>query len=91
MSASSSDTDDIYDRDEASEQTSLQARFGLSIGFYPLNKNDYLEIVKMYLQKYNISMIDGWEKMAESYAIDRGGRSGRLAKQFAAYLYLTIQ
>ena len=91
VSVSSSDTGDIYDRDEASEQTSLQARFGLSIGFYSLNKNDYLEIVKMYLQKYNISMIDGWEKMAESYAIDRGGRSGRLAKQFAAYLYLTIQ
>ena len=44
----------------------------------------------MYLKKYNISMIDGWEKMAESYAIDRGGRSGRLAKQFAAYLYLTM-
>ena len=84
VSASALDTGDIYDRDEA-----LQARFGLSIGFYPLNKNDYLEIVKMYLKKYNISMIEGWEKMAESYAIDRGGRSGRLAKQFAAYLYLT--
>lgn len=91
VSASSSDTNDIYDRDEANEQTSLQARFGLSIGFYPLNKNDYLEIVKMYLKKYNISMIEGWEKMAESYAIDRGGRSGRLAKQFAAYLYLTVK
>lgn len=89
VSASSQDTGDIYDRDEASEQTSLQARFGLSIGFYPLNKNDYLNIVKMYLNKYNIDIVDGWEKMAESYAIDRGGRSGRLAKQFAAYLYLT--
>ena len=91
VSASSSDTNDIYDRDEANEQTSLQARFGLSIRFYRLNKNDYLEIVKMYLKKYNISMIEGWEKMAESYAIDRGGRSGRLAKQFAAYLYLTVK
>lgn len=91
VSVSSLDTGDIYDRDEASEQTSLQARFGLSIGFYPLNKNDYLEIVKMYLMKYNIQLLDDWEKMAESYAIDRGGRSGRLAKQFAAYLYLTMQ
>lgn len=91
VSASSADTGDIYDRDEANEQTSLQARFGLSIGFYPLNKDDYLKIVEMYLKKYKIRMIEGWEKMAESYAIDRGGRSGRLAKQFAAYLYLTIQ
>ena len=48
-------------------------------------------LITEVLKKYNISMIEGWEKMAESYAIDRGGRSGRLAKQFAAYLYLTIQ
>ena len=53
-----------------------------------LRKDDYLDIVKMYLQKYNIEMTADWEKQAESYAIDRGGRSGRLAKQFAAYLYI---
>ncbi len=82
------DTGDIYNRDEVNEQTSLQARFGLSIGFYPLKKEEYLSIVKMYLEKYKISIPNEWEKMAESYAIDRGGRSGRLAKQFAAYLYI---
>ncbi len=82
------DTSDIYDRDEANEQTSLQARFGLSIWFYPLKKEDYLNIVKMYMQKYNIELKEGWEKQAESYAVDRGGRNGRLAKQFAAYLYI---
>lgn len=87
VSTHAQDTGDIYDRDEANEQTSLQARFGLSVGFYPLNKNDYLDVVKMYLVKYNVN-IDNWEKMAESYAIDRGGRNGRLAKQFASYLYL---
>lgn len=88
VSGSSQDISDIYDKDEANEQTSLQARFGLSIGFYSLKKEDYLNIAKMYLKKYNINMPDDWEKQAESYAIDRGGRSGRLAKQFAAYLYL---
>ena len=88
ISGSSQDISDIYDKDEANEQTSLQARFGLSIGFYTLRKEDYLNIAKMYLKKYNINMPDDWEKQAESYAIDRGGRSGRLAKQFAAYLYL---
>lgn len=88
VSGSTQEVSDIYDRDEANEQTSLQARFGLSIGFYSLRKDDYLDIVKMYLQKYNIEMTADWEKQAESYAIDRGGRSGRLAKQFAAYLYI---
>ena len=88
VSGSAQDISDIYDKDEANEQTSLQARFGLSIGFYSLKKEDYLNIAKMYLKKYNINIPDDWEKQAESYAIDRGGRSGRLAKQFAAYLYL---
>lgn len=83
------DTADIYDRDEANEQTSLQARFGLSIGFYPPDKNDYLDMVKMYLDKYGIKAPEDWARLAENYAIERGGRSGRLAKQFAAYLYLT--
>lgn len=89
VSGKSSQTGDIYDRDEANEQTSLQARFGLSIGFFPLNKDDYLKTVKMYLDKYGVDKTDDWEKQAEAYAIDRGGRSGRLAKQFAAYLYIT--
>lgn len=88
VSGSSQDTNDIYDRDEANEQTSLQARFGLSIGFFSLKKEDYLNVVKMYLEKYNIELTADWEKQAETYAIDRGGRSGRLAKQFASYLYL---
>lgn len=91
VSGKSSNTGDIYDRDEANEQTSLQARFGLSIGFFPLNKEEYLNVVEMYLDKYKIKKHIGWEKEAEAYAIDRGGRSGRLAKQFASYIYLTTK
>lgn len=90
VSNKASDTGDIYDRDEAGELTSLQARFGLSIGFYPLKKDDYLDIVEMYLKKYGIDYkCSDWRRLAENYAIDRGGRSGRLAKQFSAYFYLT--
>lgn len=84
------DSGDIYDRDEANELTSLQARFGLSIGFYALGKDDYLKIVEKYLIKYKIAYKSkDWKRLAENYAIDRGGRNGRLAKQFAAYFYLT--
>ncbi len=80
-----SDTSDIYDRDEINEKTSLHTRFGISIGFYNLNKENYLNICKMYLNKYNVFCYKDWQKDAESYAIDRGGRSGRLAKQFATF------
>ncbi|MBQ3033172.1 MAG: DUF815 domain-containing protein [Deferribacterales bacterium] len=83
------DTEDIYNRDEINEKTSLHTRFGLSIGFYPLSKDDYLKICNMYFDKYSITPPLGWEKDAEAFAIDRGGRSGRLAKQFAAYIAIT--
>lgn len=83
------DTKDIYDRDEVNEKTSLYNRFGLSIGFYDLSNDDYLNICKMYLDKYNVKYSQNWQKEASSYAIDRGGRSGRIAKQFAIYCVIS--
>ncbi len=79
------DTSDIYDRDEVNEKTSLYTRFGLSIGFYSISREYYLHICKMYLDKFNVKVFENWQKDAETYAIDRGGRSGRIAKQFATY------
>lgn len=79
------DTSDIYDRDEVNEKTSLYTRFGLSIGFYSISREYYLHICKMYLDKFNVKVYENWQKDAETYAIDRGGRSGRIAKQFATY------
>ena len=80
-----SDTADLYNRDEQNETTSLFARFGLPVGFYPTNKELYLEIVKYYLGTENIAAFDGWETAAENFAIDHGGRSGRTAQQFVIY------
>jgi predicted AAA+ superfamily ATPase len=79
------DTGDLYDRDDENEKTSLFARFGLTIGFYPIIKKDYLKIVENYLNIFEIPLYEGWERDAEVYAMDRGGRSGRIAKQFAIY------
>lgn len=76
---------DLYDRDEANEKSSLFARFGVAIGFYPIIKKDYLRIVENYMKKYHIDKYAGWEREAENYAMDRGGRSGRIAKQFAVH------
>lgn len=79
------DTDDIYNRDDINESTSLYSRFGLSIGFYPMNINDYLNIVRNYLLQYGLHLYEGWDRDAENFAISRGGRNGRVAKQFAIY------
>lgn len=79
------DSGDLYDRDDANERTSLFARFGLAIGFYPIIKKDYLKIVENYFNIFDIAFYEGWEIEAESYAMDRGGRSGRIAKQFAVF------
>jgi len=79
------DSADLYDRDDENEKSSLFARFGLAIGFYPILKKDYLKIVESYLNKFEIPLYEGWDMEAENYAMDRGGRSGRIAKQFAIH------
>lgn len=83
-------TEDIYNRDEINEQMSLFGRFGLIIGFRPLSKEQFLNIVSHYIKKYSVDIDSTWENEAESYAISRGGRSGRIAKQFAVYKMLMI-
>ncbi len=84
-----SQTDSIYAPDEINEQMSLYGRFGLVLGFYSLSKNGYLNIVKHYMAKYGIDIYNKLETDAEVYAMSRGGRSGRIAKQFAVYKLIT--
>ncbi|MGA1847212.1 DUF815 domain-containing protein [Deferribacter abyssi] len=79
------DSNTPYSRDEINEAMSLYARFGLVIGFYPINKKIYLDICKHYMKKYSIPFIENWEKDAENFAISRGKRTARVAKQFAIY------
>ncbi|MGE4496286.1 MAG: DUF815 domain-containing protein [Deferribacterales bacterium] len=81
------DTNDIYDRDEENERTSLKSRFAINIGFYPMRREAYLHIAEHYLKKFGLN-IEDWQRLAENYAMDRGGRSGRIAKQFAVQMLL---
>ncbi len=78
-------TDDLYSHDDINEQLSLFGRFGLILGFYPLSRASYLKIAKYYADKYKFRIDFDFEKEAEGYAIERGGRSGRIAKQFVIY------
>lgn len=82
------DTNDIYDRDEENERISLKVRFAINIGFYPMRKASYLRVAGHYLAKYGLEETKDWERLAENYAMERGGRSGRIAKQFAIQMVL---
>ncbi|MCL4321983.1 MAG: DUF815 domain-containing protein [Deltaproteobacteria bacterium] len=82
--------DFIHPEEEVEEGLSLSDRFGLTYGLYSFDREVYLKIVEMYLKKYDIkiSSIDMGQirKDAINFAIIKGSRSGRTAKQFAISL-----
>jgi predicted AAA+ superfamily ATPase len=65
------------------EKLALADRFGLVLGFYPCDQTLYLEIVGHWLAKAGIALDDEAREMALRFALERGGRSGRVARQFA--------
>lgn len=70
--------------DTTEEKISLSERFGLWLSFYPFNQEEYLAIVRYWLQQLGIAHF-GDEARAEAlrWAQARGSRSGRSAWQFA--------
>ncbi len=76
--------DEIHENETIQEQVSLSERFGLQVYFQKPDKEKYLEIVMGLASRYGIEADE--EKLrrnAEAYASLRGGRSPRVAKQFA--------
>ena len=79
--------DDIHINDTIQETLSLSDRFGLSISFLKPNKDQYLEIVfALAREKKLMAGIDELTEKAERFAIERGGRSPRCARQFISAL-----
>lgn len=75
--------DDVHRNDTVQELMSLSERFGLLITFVKPSKECYLEIVKNIAVQNGIDWND--EKLyndAERFALLKGGRSARTAKQF---------
>uniref|UniRef100_UPI00374D7446 DUF815 domain-containing protein n=1 Tax=Phenylobacterium sp. TaxID=1871053 RepID=UPI00374D7446 len=56
-------------------------RFGLWIGFPPMDQPTYLAAVKGYAKRYGLKT-DNLERRALQWAQLRGARSGRVAWQF---------
>ncbi len=75
---------DIHPSESIEEKISLSERFGLWLSFYPFDQDQYLEIVRYWLSFYGIQkMTDSVRLEALRWALARGGRSGRIAWQFA--------
>ena len=79
--------DDMHRNDSMQESLSLSDRFGMSVNFSKPDKEQYLEIVMSLAKECHIEM--GIEELcaeAEKWAIQRGGRSPRAAKQFISFI-----
>lgn len=74
--------DDIHRNDTVQELMSLSERFGLCITFVKPSKECYLDIMKNIAAQHDIEVTEQICMEAERFALLKGGRSARIAKQF---------
>jgi hypothetical protein len=74
---------EIHANDALSEQLSLADRFGLRLGFYAIDQQTYLRIVRHLAAARGLPVDDETlEREALRWAMAYSGRSGRSARQF---------
>ncbi|MEB8493400.1 ATP-binding protein, partial [Acidithiobacillus ferriphilus] len=78
--------EEIIPGETAEEKISLSERFGLWLGFYPFDQAMYLDICAIHLQRLEVRTPPAeWREEALRWALQRGSRSGRVARQFARH------
>lgn len=78
------DGDDVHAADAREEALSLFDRFGLVITYIAPDKREYVSILQQILRDRDIRLSDEEATaLAERYALRKGGRSPRAAKQLA--------
>lgn len=86
-SFSTREGDDIHFNDTMQELLSLSDRFGIRVVFEKPDKNLYLNVVEDLARQYKLNMpAEDLKKRAEVFALERGGRSPRIARQFIEML-----
>ena len=82
MSGNSSDSE-IHPEEAVGEKLALSDRFGISLGFYEFDQDEYLAVIRCYAASRNIPLSD--EELCDK-ALKWAGltarRSGRSARQF---------
>jgi predicted AAA+ superfamily ATPase len=76
---------EIHPGETVEEKISLSERFGLWLSFYPFAQDDYLDIVGHWLRAHGCgeAQIKDARTEALQWTLERGSRSGRVARQFA--------
>ena len=83
------EADDVNTRDNMQETLSLSDRFGLAVCYTAPSKKEFLEIVLAMAKQKGIETDEETLCMgAERFALARGGRSPRCAKQYIESLFL---
>jgi predicted AAA+ superfamily ATPase len=73
----------IHTAETVEEKVSLSDRFGLWLGFHPLNQETFFEIVEAYASKFELDYSrESIRSQALEWSMTRGSRSGRVAWQF---------
>ena len=84
---SSRDGDEVHRQDTIQEQMSLSDRFGLTVTFMNPDRKNYLEITDKLAADRGIKADpEQLHQKAERWALAKGGRSPRCAKQFIDYV-----
>lgn len=84
--------DEIHLADTIDETVSLSDRFGITVTYSVPNKDKFLEIVKEIKNDRNLIIDDEiLFKGAESFALSKGNRSPRLAKQYIDYIQSRLE
>jgi uncharacterized protein len=81
---------EIHHGEAVEEKISLSGRFGIWVSFHPFSQDQYLEVVRQWVEKLarkSGAKLD-WKKEGQDAAIlwsqKKGDRSGRIAFQFAS-------
>lgn len=76
---------EIHPGETVEEKISLSERFGIWLSFYPFKQDDYLDIVNYWLGVHGCTAENIQQSRTEAlqWALERGSRSGRVARQFA--------
>jgi len=76
---------EIHQGESVEEKISLSDRFGLWVSFHPFSQDQYLSIVRHWLRRLGVCVIEhrDVDQAALQWALRRGSRNGRTAWQFA--------
>lgn len=72
---------EIHPGEAIEEKTALADRFGLCLSFYPVPQPTYLAMIDHYFQDF-VGDRRRLHILANRFAIERGSRNGRVARQF---------